>query len=68
MPRLPSYLRDVWQRLRVRPDALMLELGPVGELLVPQHGSGLSSLPRRADVRLRQAKQTGRNRVLARVA
>ena len=34
----------------------------------PQDGSDLSSLLRRADVRLRQAKQTGRNRVLARDA
>ena len=34
----------------------------------PQDGSDLSSLLRRADVRLRQAKQAGRNRVLARDA
>ena len=29
-----SGLRDFWQRLLTRPDALMLELGAGGELLV----------------------------------
>ena len=32
----------------------------------PQEGADLSALLRRADIRLRQAKQEGRNRVLAR--
>ncbi|MES2859134.1 MAG: GGDEF domain-containing protein [Pseudomonadota bacterium] len=40
----PSDLRDFWQRLRVRPDALMLELGAGGELLVARLRAVLSTL------------------------
>lgn len=39
-----SDLRDFWQRLRVRPDALMLELGAGGELLVARVRAVLSTL------------------------
>lgn len=39
-----SGLRDFWQRLRVRPDALMLELGAGGELLVARLRAVLSLL------------------------
>ncbi len=42
MSYLPSGLRDVWQRLLQRPDALMLELGAGGELLVAQVRAWLS--------------------------
>ena len=34
--------RDIWPRLLERPDALMLELGAGGELLVAQLRAGLS--------------------------
>ncbi|MGV8923549.1 MAG: GGDEF domain-containing protein [Thermomonas sp.] len=34
MPNLPSSLSDFWRRLLARPDALMLELGAGGELIV----------------------------------
>ena len=39
---LPSGLHDVRQRLLARPDALMLELGTGGELLVAQLRAWLS--------------------------
>ena len=39
-----SGLRDFWQRLLTRPDALMLELGAGGELLVSQMRTLLSML------------------------
>ena len=41
---LPSGLRDFWQRLLTRPDALMLELGAGGELLVARIRAVLSML------------------------
>jgi two-component system cell cycle response regulator len=41
---LPTGLGDFWRRLRVRPDALMLELGAGGELLVAQLRAVLSLL------------------------
>ena len=44
MTSLPSALRDFWQRLLTRPDALMLELGAGGELLVAQIRALLSML------------------------
>jgi len=44
VPELPSDLRDFWQRLQVRPDALMLELGAGGELLVARLRALLSTL------------------------
>ncbi len=44
MPNLPSGLRDFWQRLLTRPDALMLELGAGGELLVARIRALLSML------------------------
>jgi two-component system cell cycle response regulator len=44
MPILPSGLRDFWQRLLTRPDALMLELGAGGELLVARIRAVLSML------------------------
>lgn len=44
MPEMPSDLRDFWQRLKVRPDALMLELGAGGELLVARLRALLSTL------------------------
>ena len=44
MPNLQSQPRDFWQRLRVRPDALMLELGAGGELLVARLRALLSTL------------------------
>ena len=37
-----SGLRDFWQRLLARPDALMLELGAGGELLVARLRATLS--------------------------
>ncbi len=42
MPILPSSLRDFWQRLWMRPDALMLELGSGGELIVARIRAVLS--------------------------
>jgi len=42
MPPLPSSLRDFWQRLWTRPDALMLELGSGGELIVARIRAVLS--------------------------
>ncbi|MEO5628339.1 MAG: GGDEF domain-containing protein [Thermomonas sp.] len=44
MPKLQSGLRDFWQRLLTRPDALMLELGAGGELLVARIRALLSML------------------------
>lgn len=44
MHELPTGLGDFWRRLRVRPDALMLELGAGGELLVAQLRAALSLL------------------------
>ncbi|MDI1251832.1 GGDEF domain-containing protein [Thermomonas sp.] len=44
MPILPSGLRDFWQRLLTQPDALMLELGAGGELLVARIRAVLSML------------------------
>ncbi len=44
MIELPTGLGDYWRRLRVRPDALMLELGAGGELLVAQLRAALSLL------------------------
>lgn len=44
MPILPSGLRDFWQRLLTRPDALMLELGAGGELIVARIRAVLSML------------------------
>lgn len=44
MPELPPDLRDFWRRLLVRPDALMLELGAGGELLVARLRAVLSVL------------------------
>ena len=44
MIELPTGLGDFWRRLRVRPDALMLELGAGGELLVAQLRAALSLL------------------------
>ncbi len=44
MTELTSDLRDFWQRLQVRPDALMLELGAGGELLVARLRALLSTL------------------------
>lgn len=41
---MPSGLRDFWQRLLTRPDALMLELGAGGELLVARIRAVLSML------------------------
>ncbi|MFS8137477.1 MAG: GGDEF domain-containing protein [Thermomonas sp.] len=42
MPILPSSLRDFWQRLWMQPDALMLELGSGGELIVARIRAVLS--------------------------
>ena len=42
MPIMPSSLRDFWQRLWMRPDALMLELGSGGELIVARIRAVLS--------------------------
>lgn len=42
MPSLPTSLRDLWQRLLTRPDALMLELGAGGELIVARIRAVLS--------------------------
>lgn len=44
MTELPTGLGDFWRRLRERPDALMLELGAGGELLVAQLRAALSLL------------------------
>ncbi len=44
LPMASSGWRDVWPRLFERPDALMLELGAGGELLVAQLRAGLSLL------------------------
>lgn len=44
MPILPYGLRDLWQRLLTRPDALMLELGAGGELVVARVRALLSML------------------------
>ena len=44
MPTLPSALHDFWRRLLTRPDALMLELGAGGELIVARIRALLSML------------------------
>ena len=44
MPNLPSSLNDFWRRLLARPDALMLELGAGGELIVARIRAVLSML------------------------
>ena len=44
MTEVLSGLRDFWRRLLARPDALMLELGAGGELLVSQMRAALSML------------------------
>jgi two-component system cell cycle response regulator len=76
---LPMPLGRAWERLEsmrrtvasqpFQPDTgadLMRLTFSAGIAVWPHDGSDLSSLLRRADVRLRQAKQEGRNRVLAR--
>ncbi len=76
---LPMPLGRAWERLEsmrrtvasqpFQPDSgadVMRLTFSAGIAVWPQDGADLSTLLRRADIRLRQAKQEGRNRVLAR--
>ena len=76
---LPMPLGRAWERLEAmrrtvasqpfQPDGgadLMRVTFSAGIAVWPDDGADLSTLLRRADIRLRQAKQEGRNRVLAR--
>lgn len=76
---LPMPLGRAWERLEsmrrtvasqpFQPETgaeLMRLTFSAGIAVWPQDGADLSALLRRADIRLRQAKQEGRNRVLAR--
>ncbi len=76
---LPMPLGRAWERLEsmrrtvasqpFQPESgadLMRLTFSAGIAVWPQDGTDLSALLRRADIRLRQAKQEGRNRVLAR--
>ncbi len=76
---LPMPLGRAWERLEsmrrtlalqpFQPDSSVDSMRltfSAGIAVWPQDGADLSALLRRADIRLRQAKQEGRNRVLAR--